>query len=156
MLRVPRDKPANKKVSLQLQCLVSRLRSYPSCCYKMFFRYWSEWLWYSSDSHLHVFIQLHYTERKILVQLLRSCAKWILQMSKRKRFKLEQRGENGSRACGQIWLLGTKTAARFKAYEPLSTESCLVARVLMQHFQMPGLWQAAMLLRKNAHKYTYV
>lgn len=152
MLRVPRDKPADKKVSLQLRCLVSRLRSYPSCCYKMFFHHWSEWLWYSSDSQLHVFICITLRGKS----WSNCCATWILQTSKRKRFKLQQRGENVSRACGQIWLLGAKTAARFKAYEPPSTESCLVANVLTQHFQMPGLWQAAMLLRKNAHKYMYV
>lgn len=37
VLRTGKEKPADK-VSLPYQCLVSRLRGYPSCYYKMFFR----------------------------------------------------------------------------------------------------------------------
>lgn len=41
--RLPRSGwPADKEVSLRYQCFVSRLCSYPSCYYKMFFRCWSE------------------------------------------------------------------------------------------------------------------
>lgn len=106
MLRMAKEKPADKKVSLQYQSLVSRLHSYPSCYYKMFFRYWSE---HCDTAVTHISMSL------AVLHLKENPTPTAVQLCKiiftdpngtRTRSKRQQYGENYSRACGQLrsWL----------------------------------------------------